>query len=242
MEDPCGIHRPVSERPLRSFFPATMGIDKEDVMRFREFRIRGASCFLGVCLIPLLPLAAQEPRREVEVERRIERRQIQGPDIRAPREEVIRRRIRERAGFRQGPGPGGMIPPDVQREIGLSEEQRRKMQDIRFNSEKARIQGEASLQVLQMELRRLMEGDAPDRGAIDRKIQEISQAQAALMRARVNGELDHRSVLTKEQRDKLRELMQNREAARPPLEDQPGPPPELERARPRQVPPSAPRP
>ncbi len=55
-----------------------------------------------------------------------------------------------------------------------------------------------------------MQAESPDRAAIDKKIQEISQARTALMKTRANELLDVRAVLTKEQRDKIREIMQTR--------------------------------
>jgi len=98
-----------------------------------------------------------------------------------------------------------LAAPAAQKAIGLSDEQRKKIDDITFNLQRTTIQQEAALRVQQMDLDRLMRADAPDRPAIDKKIQEIAQAQAAVMRTRINGLLDAMHVLTKEQQEKLNE-------------------------------------
>ena len=103
--------------------------------------------------------------------------------------------------------PGGIAGllrlPQVQKELGITDEQRRKLEEIGFNTARTSIQQRATLDVLRLELERMKGADAPDRAAIDKKIQEIGQAEAALMRTRVNAELDVRGALTKEQRDKI---------------------------------------
>jgi Spy/CpxP family protein refolding chaperone len=105
--------------------------------------------------------------------------------------------------------PGMLRRPEIQKELGITEEQRNKIEEIGFNSSKNAIQQRATLQVLHLELGRLTQADTPDRAAIDKKIQEISQAQSAQMRTMVNLRLDIQSVLTKEQREKIKTLRQN---------------------------------
>lgn len=100
--------------------------------------------------------------------------------------------------------------PELQKQLNLTDEQRKKLQDINFNTEKAAITERAAMQVQRLELKRLMRAENPDRAAIDKKIQEISQARTALMKTRANELLDVRAVLTKEQRDKIRETIQRR--------------------------------
>ena len=118
-------------------------------------------------------------------------------------------------------GPGDafaeILRPEVQKELALTADQRQKLEDIRFNTEKESIQRRAAIQVQRMELNRLVDADNPDRAAVDRKIQEGAQEEAALMRATINARLNAKAVLTAEQRAKLVQLRQNRrEANRPP--------------------------
>jgi len=123
------------------------------------------------------------------------------------------------------------------KELGVTDDQRKKMDDINFNAAKARIQAQGALQVQRMELERLMRADNPDRAAIDKKIQEIAQSQATLMRSTITARLDNQAVLTKDQRDKLKDLVQKRVAAararQTPPPAKPAPPP---------APPAPPRP
>jgi Spy/CpxP family protein refolding chaperone len=123
----------------------------------------------------------------------------------------------------QGPGmmPGGpamdqknaignLLQPEVQKELAFTAEQRQKLEDLQFNNEKERIQHHASLQILKMDLDRLAKSDNPDRTAIDKKVQEIAQEEAFLLRSSINARLNARAILTAEQRTKLEQIMQNR--------------------------------
>jgi len=66
------------------------------------------------------------------------------------------------------------------------------------------------MQVKQLDLRDLLAADQPDRAAIDAKLQEISSARLALDKSAIDYRLNSRDALTPEQRDKLRQLMQDR--------------------------------
>jgi Spy/CpxP family protein refolding chaperone len=117
-----------------------------------------------------------------------------------------------------GPGPDlklrnsidGLLRPEIQKELAITPEQRQKLQDIRFNSEKESIQHRASLQVLHLELSRLIDSENPDRALIDKKIQQVAQEEASLLSSSVNSGLNARALLTAEQRTKLEPIMQNR--------------------------------
>jgi Spy/CpxP family protein refolding chaperone len=131
-------------------------------------------------------------------------------------------------GMRGGGGPGmpggpdmgqrdsDLMRPDIQKELGITAEQRQRLEDIRFNSEKESIQHSSALRIQRMELSRLIDAENPDRNAIDKKIQEVAQEEASLMRSSVNAHLSARPVLTAEQRSKLAQLRQNRPQGRPP--------------------------
>ena len=110
----------------------------------------------------------------------------------------------------QGDSMAELLRPDVQKELAITAEQRKKLEDIRFNSEKESIQHRAARQIQHMELSRLMEADNPDRAAIDKKLQELVQEESALLRSSINTRLNSRAVLTAEQRTKLAQFRQNR--------------------------------
>ena len=100
--------------------------------------------------------------------------------------------------------------PAIQKALVLTDEQIKKIEDISLIVRIDVIRQQAELRVQRLELERMMQADAPDRAAIDNKVQEAAQAQAALMHARVNALLNLRAVLTKEQRDKIRESVARR--------------------------------
>jgi Spy/CpxP family protein refolding chaperone len=105
---------------------------------------------------------------------------------------------------------GELFSPQVQKELGITAEQRQKLEDIRFNMEKEAIQHRSALQIHRLELSHLINAENPDRAAIDKKIQEVSQEEGSLMRSSIDGRLNARGVLTAEQRTKLAQLRQNR--------------------------------
>ncbi len=98
--------------------------------------------------------------------------------------------------------------PEVQKALVITDDQRKKLEDAAFNFRKSAIQQRAALQVQRLELQRLMEADTPDRAAIDKKVAEISQTQSILLKASINGLMDARAILTKEQRDRIRVYLQ----------------------------------
>jgi len=117
--------------------------------------------------------------------------------------------------------------PEIRKALAITEEQRIKLDDIAFNSRKASIQQGATLEVQRLELQRLVQSENPDRPAIDKKITEISQAQAALMRTQINALVDARSTLTREQMQKVRDHMQRQMRQRMQQSGQPGMRPRL---------------
>ena len=130
--------------------------------------------------------------------------------------------------------------PPAQKALAFTDEQRKKLEDITFNIRRSTIQQQATLQVQRLELHRLMGADTPDRAAIDKKVQEISQTQSSMLRARVTAFLDLRALLTKEQRDKIRAYVQQRlQQAQP--KPKINPPPLVPQAAPPQ-PPAPPKP
>ena len=106
------------------------------------------------------------------------------------------------------PMAGLLHRPDVQKALAITPEQIQKLDEIRFNTEKETIQHRSALQIARLELEHLTSAENPDRTAIDRKIQEAAQEEAALMRSSINARLNARGVLTAEQRTKLKQFMQ----------------------------------
>jgi Spy/CpxP family protein refolding chaperone len=131
-------------------------------------------------------------------------------------------------GMGPGFGPGGMRPemgmgrggemgvarfvnnPNMRQQLGITDEQVAKFHSMNEDFQKAGIQNRATMQIKRMELDDLLRADNPDRAAIDRKLAEVNTAQAAGEKANIDHMLAMRSLLTADQKAKLKTMMQNR--------------------------------
>lgn len=94
----------------------------------------------------------------------------------------------------------------VKAKIELTQEQKEKMRDTRLNFQKQNIRLKADLKIAGLELRSLMADEEADKAKIYQKIEEISALRTKLAKSRVDQKMAIRDILTKEQRDKLKEL------------------------------------
>jgi len=104
--------------------------------------------------------------------------------------------------------------PQLQEQLGLTNEQMEKLRGIGRDTMKKSIQNRAALRVKQMELNELLEADTPDRAAVEKKVREMSDLQATMLRSRVDTRLAFAGTLTPEQRTKLRTLARQRMRSR----------------------------
>jgi Spy/CpxP family protein refolding chaperone len=100
-------------------------------------------------------------------------------------------------GFR-GPGPG-----DFER-LGLTDAQRSKLANLRDDELRKVIRIDADLQIAELDLLGIVRGEHPDLQTIEAQIDRISALHAGIAKARIGGMIAARSVLTAEQRAKLR--------------------------------------
>jgi Spy/CpxP family protein refolding chaperone len=100
--------------------------------------------------------------------------------------------------------------PDIREKLGVTPEQAARIRQQASDFRKTEIRGRADMQVKRLDLRDLLAADNPDRAAIDAKLQEISSARLALDKSAIDYRLNSRDALTPAQRDKLRQLMQDR--------------------------------
>ena len=126
----------------------------------------------------------------------------------------------------QGPAPGAAPePPDpmvrvrhverfrggrgemMMRELNLTKEQSDKIADLRDRQARRAIDLRAQIQTAQLDLRKLMRADTPDKAAIGRQIDKLSGLRAELQKSRIGTMLDVRAILTPEQREKMRDRM-----------------------------------
>jgi hypothetical protein len=104
--------------------------------------------------------------------------------------------------------------PDVRQRLGVSAEQANKIRQQESDFRKTEIRGRADVEVKRLDLRDLLAADKPDRAAIDAKLQEISTARLDLEKSAVDERLNMREALTPAQREKLRQMMQERRQMR----------------------------
>ena len=115
--------------------------------------------------------------------------------------------------------------PELREKLGITADQAAKIRQQTTDFRKAEIRTGADLRIKRMELQDLLSAEKPDRAAIDRKLQEVGAAQLAREKSSIDFRLTMRDALTPEQKQKLRQLMEERRqsADRRPGRRGPGP-------------------
>jgi Spy/CpxP family protein refolding chaperone len=107
---------------------------------------------------------------------------------------------------RHPPMPG-MGKPDVFAKLKLSDEQKEQMKNIRFETQKKEIELRSKLALSKLELGRLAMSDAPDKAAIEKKMNEVVANEASLKMNKLNGWFEANKNLTPEQQKVWREFL-----------------------------------
>jgi Spy/CpxP family protein refolding chaperone len=100
--------------------------------------------------------------------------------------------------------------PSLRERLGITPEQALKIRTRVSAFQKVQIRNEADLRVKHLELNDLLAADKPDRGAIDKTLQEIGALRLSGEKATIDFRLDMRDALTPEQRQKLMQMRQER--------------------------------
>jgi Spy/CpxP family protein refolding chaperone len=100
--------------------------------------------------------------------------------------------------------------PSVRQQLGISDQQETKLEDLLTDFRKTRIQGRANLAVQRIDLENLLAAENPDRAAINRNLQQVGAAQLALEKSAVDFALNVKQELTPEQRQKIRQFLRQR--------------------------------
>jgi Spy/CpxP family protein refolding chaperone len=100
--------------------------------------------------------------------------------------------------------------PRIAKEIGLSEDQSRRIEDIFVKARPRLIDLKADLEKKQFDLQQSMENNAA-RGDIEKKVETVEDARKQLQKTRVMMLLDMKGILSADQWEKLRQM---REEAR----------------------------
>jgi Spy/CpxP family protein refolding chaperone len=104
------------------------------------------------------------------------------------------------------PGRRGFDKGRIQAELGLSEDQVAQLQKMRSEGRRESIRRRADLRIAQGELHDLLRAPAVDENAIDAKVKQVTDLQAASTRSRVQHRLALRQILTPEQLEKMESL------------------------------------
>lgn len=162
---------------------------------------------LGLLVIAYTPAFAQAPDEE-EVEAEVFIADDMGPDfdwVAADGGMIF-------AGMGQGRGPGmgmGMRGRDrdcdlmgMADDLELTKDQRKQIEDLNFAHRKAMIPQRAQLQVMNLELRKLIRNDAKE-GEINAQIDQIGKLRSDIQKQNMKHRLAVKAILTPEQREKL---------------------------------------
>ena len=111
---------------------------------------------------------------------------------------------------RGGGGVGKLNPKKIDRmaeRLKLSEDVTERIKKLVFDHKKQQIELKAQARDAQLELRRQLDQDAPDRNGIMSQIEGLGSHQIKMRKLRVGLLLDIRSLLTADQRDGLKKLL-----------------------------------
>lgn len=100
----------------------------------------------------------------------------------------------------------------VKSELGLTDQQTARLRQIVVDTEKTTVKTRADMAVQGIELRELLRADKPDEDAVMKKVQQISELHAQIMKHHVEALLAAKSILTPEQQKKIRGFIEGRGA------------------------------
>ncbi|MEW5799057.1 MAG: Spy/CpxP family protein refolding chaperone [Bacteroidota bacterium] len=110
------------------------------------------------------------------------------------------------------PGPPPNHPQRFQLmdELKLTDAQKEQFEKISYDTEKKQIELRSKMESAQLDLRRLMDADSPDKAAIEKKFNEIAAAQTAMKMNHFNCWYEKNKVLTPEQQKIWKQAMHHR--------------------------------
>ena len=98
--------------------------------------------------------------------------------------------------------------------LGLSNDQVRKLEQLRTDFQKESIRREADLRVAEMDLDGLFEAQPVDMAKVEAKVREIERLRADIRLARIRAIEKGKEQLTADQRKKLQEMLAERSLTR----------------------------
>jgi hypothetical protein len=98
--------------------------------------------------------------------------------------------------------------------LGLSDDQVKKLEQLRSDYEKETIRNDADVRVAEIDLNHLLQAGSVDLPKVEGKIREVERLRADLRIARVRAVEKGKAVLTPEQRKKLQEMLADQRVTR----------------------------
>ena len=92
-------------------------------------------------------------------------------------------------------------------ELGLTDEQAGRLRQLVLENEKSSLKTRAEVKVRQIELHEMLRADNPNRDAVLKKAQEISDLHGQMMKQHIESLLTAKTILTPEQQKKMHALM-----------------------------------
>ena len=93
--------------------------------------------------------------------------------------------------------------------LNLTDEQKKDVEKIHFDAEKQTIAQKAKEETARVELRQLLKADAPDKSAIEKKINEIAELTVQMHMIKINSWFTINKLLTPEQQKTWKKVLEN---------------------------------
>lgn len=115
-------------------------------------------------------------------------------------------------GMGVGPGAGMGIErlldnPQIIAELGLTDSQVKQLKDIQSKSQRDAIKVKAEVDVLQLDLKDLLDQDNPDMKKVDSLLDQIGAKHTEMQKSMIHSLIDMKGALTDEQKAKVKELI-----------------------------------
>ncbi len=91
--------------------------------------------------------------------------------------------------------------------LKLTDEQKKQMKELKFETDKKAIELRSQLALSKLELGRLLTSEAPDKDAIEKKINEVAANEIALHINKLNAWFEANKFLTPEQQKEWRKVL-----------------------------------
>ncbi len=110
---------------------------------------------------------------------------------------------------RPAPHMDRMNKEEIMTRLKLTDDQKKQVKDLKFETDKKAIALRSTLALSKLELGKLLTSEAPDKGAIEKQINEVASNEAAVHANRLNGWFEVNSILTPEQQKEWRKVLRN---------------------------------